>query len=172
MKINKIMQHIFAFLFKKNRTDSQKQNLLAIFLILVLLILSLGIIQGSFGKLSRSFMLSDSAIVAEFDVIITAPKNFGLEQGESIMEYHFLSNTDVQGFIFQIANNGELDILCRPYFNANIAYRIYVDGEELAEFVVAAKESENIWLIIAPIGLDTKIKVVKLYIDIQQLEGR
>ena len=145
--------------------------ILSEFLILVLLGLSLGTIQGTLGKFVRSFTTSDSAAAAKFDVAVTAPEEFWLEQGEYTYEYYFLSKTDVRGLNFQIHNNGEVDVLCTPHINNGIIYRFYVAGEESTEFIVKAKETVDFWLVIAPAGLDTAVKNTALFVDIRQAEG-
>ena len=42
----------------------------------------------------------------------------------------------------------------------------------VTEFTVAANETVNFWLIIAPHGLDIDIRNAEFFVDIQQLEGR
>ena len=154
----------------RTKVGSERKTLIAAFLIVFVLILLLGITRQTFGTLSRAFIVSDSAEAAKFDVIITAPEEFWPEHGESDFEYHFLSDTDIQGLVFQITNNGETEILCKPYINSDITYRIYVDGEAVAEFCAAANETISFWLIIAPDGLDTVVRNVELFVDIQQVE--
>jgi len=106
--------------------------------------------------------------MAKFDVIITAPE---MDPDEGFFEYRFLSDTDVKGFVFQVINNGETDILCNPYIDDVLMYRIYVEERECTEFVVPANETISFWLVLAPIGLDTNVKDIKFFIDIHQMEG-
>ena len=177
MRMNGIMQKILLEMFQKTKISIirfikiDKKKPLAAFLIFVILILSLGMTQGTLGRFSKSFVSTDSANAANFDVIITPPKEFWTEQSNSVFEYHFLSDTDIQRLIFQITNNGETSILCKPYINGNITYRVYVEGEVCTEFHVKANETIDFWLVITPDGLDTTIKNANLFIDIQQMEG-
>ena len=149
----------------------QKQRVLLAFLVLFLLLLLLGILQRTLGKFSLSFIASDSALAAKFDLIVTAPEEFKSEQGENLFEYHFLSDTDVREFHFRVDNYGEADILCRPHITNGIEYSICVEGKELSEFAVRAKETAYFQLFIAPDGLDEKIKGAEFFIDLQQIEG-
>ena len=158
-------------MFKKIKISAQKQKIIFAFIISIITVFSLGTLQVTMGRLTRSSVLTNSAVVAEFDVVITDPEEFSIERGETIFEYYFLSDIDIKGLSFRVSNNGEANVRCMPYIDDNIAYRIYVEGEECAEFVVAANESVDFWLIIAPIGLNASIKSAELFIDIQQAEG-
>ena len=171
MKKIRILKKNLSMVIRENRSDQQLQKVLACILVITILVLSLGSIQGTFGLFSRSFFFSDSAQAAKYDVVITAPEEFWSEQDESVFEYYFLSEVDIQALVFQITNNGDIDIICRPNINADIKYRIYVAEEECTEFIVETKETVSFWLIIAPNGLDTNISNSELFIDIQQLEG-
>ena len=153
----------------KNKKSIMK--LLATLLVLAIFLLAIGMTRETLGMFSRSFLLTDSALSAEFDVTITAPEEFWSVPDESNYEYFFLSDIDFQGLTFQITNNGETEVLCRPYIDSDITYRIYIDGEIYNEFVVQANETIEFWLIIAPIGLGTTVKDAKLFVDIQQMEG-
>ena len=172
MKMRGIAQRVLLEMSRKIRISTEKKKLFAAFLIFVILILSLGMTQGTLGRFSRSFILTDSATAAEFDVIITVPREFWPQQGESDFEYHFLSDIDFQGVAFQVTNNGEAKILCTPYINNDITYRIYVEEEICTEFIVAANETVSFWLVIAPDGLDTNVRNAELFVDIRQMEGR
>ena len=172
MKMRWITQRILLEMPRKIRISTEKKKLLAAFLIFVILILSLGMTQRTLGRFSKSFMTADSATAAEFDVIITAPKEFWPQQGEGNFEYHFLSDIDFQGFAFQVTNNGEAEILCTPYINNGITHRIYLEEEVVTNFIVAANEAVSFWLIIAPDGLDINIRNAEFFVDIQQIEGR
>ena len=147
------------------------RKLLAALLTMAIFLLAIGMTQETLGKFSRSFLLSDSALSAEFDVTITTPEEFWSLPDESNYEYFFLSDIDFQGLTFQITNNGETDILLKPHIDSDITYRIFIDGESYTEFVVPANETIEFWLIIAPIGLDTTITDAKLFFDILQVEG-
>ena len=171
MKMIGIAQRILLVMSRKIKISTEKKKLLAAFLIFVILILSLGMTQGTLGRFSRSFISTDSATAAEFDVIITAPKEFLPQQDESDFEYRFLSDIDFQVFSFQVANNGEAEILCTPYIAGDITHRIYVEDEVVTNFVVAANETVSFWLVIAPDGLDTSIRNAAFFVDIQQIEG-
>ena len=172
MRVNSIRQMIPLTMSRKAKQYTKEIKSLATFLVFVILIFSLGITQETVGRFSRAFVPTDSATAANFDVIITPPKEFWAEQGTSIFEYHFLSGTDVQELVFQVTNNGETDILCEPYINSNITYHVYVEGEVCTEFHVEANETISFRLIIAPAGLDTQIRNVELFVDIRQIEGR
>jgi len=139
--------------------------------IILLLALSFGMIQVTLGRFLMTSSLTDSAAAAEFDVLITAPAEFLTEQGEGVFEYRFLSAIDIRGFGFSVTNNGEVDVLCRPYITGGVFYRIYIDGKECAEFAVTAGEAVDFDLAIAPDGLDTNIRNAELFIDVQQLKG-
>ena len=120
MRINEMTQRILWEISRKIKTGAEKKKLVAAFLIFVIPILLLGITQQTLGIFSRSFVLMDSAMAAKFNVIITAPEEFWPEQGDSNFEYRFLSEMDFRGFVFQVTNNGEAEILCKPHINSEI----------------------------------------------------
>jgi hypothetical protein len=165
---------LLSTIFQKIKRRPQQQPRHSAFLILGLFLLSLGLVQVTMGRFLWVSAVGDSAAAAKFDVIITAPKEVWTEAGENIFECYFFSAVEIRGFAFQVANNGETDILCKPYIDngSNILYRIYMAEEECSEFVVAPSESVEFWLIIAPIGIDTTIKTAELFVDIQQMEGK
>jgi len=173
MKMSGIKQMILQEIPQKTKIGMRKKCLYVVFLFFLAFISSLGITQRTLGIFSQSFVVNDSASAALFDIVITAPKEFLSEQGESDFEYHFLSDIDIQGFAFQVTNKGETAILCVPYINGDIVYRIYVGEEGCTEFCVEANESVSFWLVIAPDGLDSNIiSNAKFFVDIQQNEGR
>ena len=157
---------------RNDKAYAQTRRTLLPFLVFALCFLSVVMIHGSLGRLSKSFTLTDSALAVEFNVGIIPPEAFWLEQGEHIFEYHFLSEADLKGLVFKITNNGKTDVLCKPYINGDLTYRIYVAEQIQTEFVVKANETVDFWLIISPDGLDTHIIDAKLFIDIQQWEGK
>jgi len=139
-----------------------------------ILILSLALIQGSLGRFTRSILLSDSAVVSKFDVIITPPDELMLNQGENAFEYDFNSIADAKLFDFHIFNNGEADVICTPGITNNIHYKVLIAGEETEEFIVKVKEGVRFQLLIEPHGLSgssaSRTDAV-LFIDIHQTEG-
>jgi hypothetical protein len=170
MKIRRTKQKGLTIV-QKFKILRQKKTPFATFLLFLLFVLSLGTTQKTLGLFAQFSILTDSAIAAEFNVVITVPEEFQFEQDEYILEYYFLSDADIRGFRFWVTNNGEVDVLCRPYINNNIIYRVFVAEDACIEFVVKAKESVDFWLAIAPNGLDTNIKDAELFVDIQQVEG-
>ena len=172
MRTSGITRRVLLKMPRETKAGVKKNKLLASLLILIIFMLSLGITQETLGIFSRSFVAIDSAMAAKFNVIITPPEEFWQSQDENNFEYRFLSDIDFQGLVFKVTNNGEHDILCAPYINGDITYRIYVGEEAVTAFPVAAKETVSFWLIIAPTGLDTNMRNVKLFADIQQTEGR
>ena len=158
-------------MIQKTIRKIQGYKLVAALTILVILLLLLGITHGSLGKFSRSFIMIDSAVAAKFDVVITPPEAFSMVQGDGVYEYRFLSDTDFQRLAFQVTNNGETEVLCRPHINNDITYRVYVGEEMCSDFIVPAKETVNFLLSIAPDGLDTIVREAQLFVDIKQVEG-
>ena len=171
MRMNRIKKKTSARMFWKIKLKPQGLWILSAFLILVLLGLSLGTIQGTLGKFSRSFTTSDSAAAAKFDVAVTAPEEFWLEQDENYLKLHFLSNTDTKAFYFQVSNDGEADVVCTPHINNDVEYHILVSEAECTEFIVNAKDTVGFWLIVGSGGLDGNIKEAKFSVDTRQLEG-
>ena len=165
------MKKSLLMTFRKIKTNPQRQKFLAAALILIILVLSLGIMQGTLGRFSRASLMRDSALAAKFDVIITAPEEFRTEEGEKLFSYHFISITDVKLLNFQIYNNGEADVICTPYVSGGIMHRVFVSEIESPEFIVKVKETISFQLLIGPTGLDTNIKDVELFVDIRQMEG-
>ena len=145
-----------------------------IFPVVAILILSFALIQGSLGRFTRSILLSDSAVVSKFDVIITPPNELMLSQGENAFEYDFISVTDAKLFDFHIFNNGEVDVICTPGVTNNIRYKVLIAGEEVEEFIVTVKESVSFQLRIEPqglSGLSASRTDATLFVDIHQTEG-
>ena len=156
---------------KKKKMSLQLQKAFSTFFVFGLFVLSLWMIQGTFGKFVYAGINSDSAIVAEFDVIITAPEGFGSGQGAKAFDYFFIDSTEVAVFDFQVYNGGETDVLCTPRVTNDVLYRVYISGTECTEFVVRTKETVVFKLLIGSEGLDVNLKDAELHIDIQQLEG-
>ena len=165
------MKTTLSMVLRKMKINPKDKKILSVFLVLLILALSLGTIQGTLGRFSRSFMLSDSAQVSKFDIMITAPEEFIWEHGENVFEYRFLSNMDIRVLSFQIYNNGETDIICTPHISGGIKYRVYILGTEVTEFIVQTKETVSFELLIGPEGLDTNVRDAELFMDIRQMEG-
>ena len=110
-------------------------------------------------------------MAAKFDVVITAPEKFRTENGKQSLEYHFLSDIDIQIFLFQVYNNSETDIICNPHISNGVMYRVYVNEIEETEFIVRARETVSFRLAIAPNGLDTSIRNAEFFVDVRQMEG-
>ena len=154
---------------ENKRPQSPKAVMLS--LLLGLLLLSLGIGQGTLGKFLKAFIISDSATPATFDVLITIPNGFSPEQGKLVFDHRFLSSSEVKVLNLQAYNNGEVDVRCTPYVNGGIMHRIYVSGEECTEFVLKPMETVLFQLVLGANGLDENVKEAQLIVDIQQMEG-
>ena len=150
----------------------KKRTNFAFFSIGFFLIVSLGITMVTHGRFLQSFIVNDTASVAKFDVTIIPPEGFYGEQDKRVFEYYFLSAMDFQGLFFQIINNGETDVLCKPSVHGDISYRIYFEENECGEFAVAAKEASGFWLVIAPDNLENSIQDAVFCIDITQIERK
>ena len=165
------MKLILRTRLRETRINRKNRIILIAFLTLTILFLSLGMIQGTLGKFSTSIVLSDSAIVSRFDIIITAPEELMSEYGESTFEIDFISGTDARTFCFDIFNNGETNVLCSPGVNNNIVYSVLISGINTDDFIVKPKETVSFELIIKPDGLSTNRTDVSLFIDIRQTGG-
>ena len=166
MRTNKYQ--VRSALFRSIRT----KKLLAVVLVFAALVLLLGMTPETLGRFSRSFFLADSAAAAKFDVEVLAPEEFWFAQNEAMFEYYFLSPADEQELIFRIINRGEIDVRCRPQMSGGIVYRMFVGGEAGTDFIVGAKTAMDFRIVIIADGLDTSIRSVELFIDIEQTEGR
>ena len=153
------------------RLINNRKLTLLVLLILVILILSLGLIHGSLGRFSRSVLLSDSAVVSKFDVIITAPEELTFGQSGNVFEYDFISASEVKSFDFYIFNNGETGIICTPGVTNGVNYKVLISGTQTWDFAIGAKEGVSIQLLIEPQGLNAGRTDAVLYIDIHQSEG-
>ena len=153
------------------RKNRKNRIILIAFLTLSILILSLGLFQGTLGRFSKNVLLSDSAVVSKFDVIITAPEEFVGEHSENTFEIDFISGTAARTFSFGIFNNGETDVICTPGVNNNIEYSVLISGAETDDFLVKPKETISFELIIKPDGLSANRMDASLFIDIRQTEG-
>ena len=171
MKRGKSIPNRLSKIVNKNRANIQGHKALVILLIFVLLILSIGMIQGTLGKFAHSFIKTESATAAKFDIVITTPEEFVTENGITSFENYFHSNYDVKILEIHVYNDGETDVLCTPYITDGIFYRIFIDMEERTEFVLKPKESETFYIGIGAFGLDTNITEAGFYIDVQQIEG-
>lgn len=167
-----LLVYLIQRIISGHEDDEQKKHkIISLFLLLLFLVVSLKTAQETLGRYLTTLVADDSAEVAKFDVIITPPEELVSAQDKDSLEYYFISNKDINGSIFQVYNNGEVDVLCVPYLSNDITYRIYVSEVQCTEFVVKAKETVDFWLLIAPYGLDTNIKESELFIDIRQIEG-
>ena len=153
------------------KVSPQGSRALSGLLVLVSLVLALGMTQGTLGRFSQAFLVSDSALAAKFDIDITLPDAFIREQDGDLYEYYFVSAADIQTLAFRITNRGEAAVLCSPQINNGVMYRVYVAAAEQPEFVVKAGESVEFSVLIGPAGLDTNIRDAALFIDVRQLEG-
>ena len=171
MKMRGITQRIRLEISRKNKIGTEKKKLIAAFLIFVILVLSFGITRQTLGKFSKSFLLTDSALVSKLDIDITAPDEFILEQNGDFLKLHFTQNANTKDFSFQVFNNGEVGVVCTPHINNGVVYHIFVSGAACTEFIVNAKDTVNFRLIVESSRLDGNIKEAKFSIDIQQLEG-
>ena len=170
MKINEIIQKILLTVLHKIKMNPKTCIILLLFPVLFLFVCSIGITQKTIGRFSQAFFVSDSALAAKFNVVITATEEFTEEQDENLLEYHFLSALEIKGFDFQVFNNGEEDIICIPQVSNEITHRFFISGVQCSEFIVRAKETVNFRLLIAPDGLDGNTKEAAVFIDIQQIE--
>ena len=169
---NRMNRQLLSGKSRNNRKNTRNEKILSACLILVILFLSLGTIQSTLGRFLRSNILTDSAKAVKFDVDIVTTEAFLAENGDTIFEYRFLSETDIQGVAFGVTNNGETDVVCEPYISGNITHRIYVEEGICSEFIVSPGETIDFWLIFTPDGLDTNTVDTAITIDIQQVEGR
>ena len=160
----------FLLTTRKAKADTKTLRFFAGVLVLVILALSLAMTGGTLGKYVHSFLSMETAVVAEFDVTITAPDEYVSNHGEVFYEFYFFSDTDIRGLTFQVTNNGETDVLCRPEVSGDVYYKIFVAQEERAEFVVGIGETVSFWLVVGPDGLDTTLRDADFFIDIQQAE--
>ena len=165
-----MLHKIKTVILRKNKIPLYTHKLLVAFLILILFFLLLGIIQGTLGRFSKSFILSDSASAAKFNVTITPPSEFIFGQGDTVFEYHFLSNTDSKQISFQVHNNSETDVVCTPYLTNNVNFLVFISEEERTDFIVKTKETVSFDLLILPDGLGFNIKNTDIYVDIRQIE--
>ena len=162
---------VIRVISQKAKNDPQMRIVAVTLLILALMVLSLGTVQGTLGKYSKSFPLTDLALISKFDVEITAPEEFVPAQGGEFLELQFPSSTDTKAFSFQVSNNGEVAVVCTPHINNGVEYHILVSGAACTEFVVNAQKTVNFLLVVGAGGLGGNIKEAKFSIDIKQLEG-
>ena len=169
MRMSNVKQKNLLMIPEKYRLKLQKQLVLAILLILILLGLLAGMAQGTLGKFADSFIISDAAPVAKFGVTITTPKEFIIEDGTTSYEYYFPSPGQAKVLVFQAYNGGELDVICNLHIEGDLHYSLHVNREEQTEFVLKTKESAEIVLIIYAIGLSTTVTEVEFFLDTKQI---
>ena len=151
------------------RLKLQKQIVLAILLILILLVLASGMVQGTLGKFADSFIIDDAALVAKFGVTITTPQEFLIEDGTTSYEYYFPSPGQAKVLVFQAYNGGEVDVICNLQIMGDLHYSLHVNREEQTEFVLRTEESAEIVLIIYPVGLSIDVTEVEFFLDTKQI---
>ena len=171
MRTSETIQKKISKIAVNNRFNLLGSRTLAIVPVLVLVILTIGSIQETLGKISKSFIISDSALTAKFNVTFTLPKEFYTEQGVASFEYSFLSQEDIIILDFHVHNDGDVDVLCTPHIDTDILYKVFINRVEHEEFVVKAKESVEFHVLLGPNGLTTDITDADFFIDIKQIDG-
>ena len=141
------------------------------FLVSVLTLVSFGLFQDTLGGYAKNNTIEDEAYASKFEVVITPPEEFSIEGNESFIEYCFLSMYDIKALNFQVYNNGEVDVICAPYIDEDIFYRVFISEVEQSEFVIKAKETISFQIYIGSNGLTTTEKPAKLTVDIKQFDG-
>ena len=158
-------------IYRQTNTIPKKQKALLFFLALAFFILSISLFSETLGKFSLSFTASYTASVAKFDVIITPPEEFSVENDEYSFNHWFLSDFEVKGLTFKMYNNGETDVICTPHILGDVYYRVFIAGIEYTEFVIKTKESLDFQVVIGAEGLSALPKDTNLFIDLKQAKG-
>ena len=120
---------------------------------------------GTFGKFLHAVTGSDSAFAAKFDIEVTAPGALN----SSDYQHYFPMPGDEVSFVFSVRNNSEVAVICRPYINSGIVYRVLVGGEPQSEFAVGIGETVDFQVVITSGGLSVNITEASLLVDVQQL---
>jgi hypothetical protein len=122
------------------------------------------------GRFMQSFHLSDSALVAKFDVVITMPEEFDNSSDKNHYQHSFFDREEMTVFDFTASNNGEVDVNCAPYI-IGVPYSVFISGQSQSEFVVKAGESVDFQLVIAAFNLTTGITKTEFIVDVKQYIG-
>ena len=147
------------------------QNSLLVIMLMLLLFLALNFMPETISRLTKALAVKDSAATAQFDVVVTPPKEFRTGDDELNFEYRFITSSEKKKLTFTVANNGETDVICTPHLTGNFDYWIYAKGEDLFEFVVPAGETVEFEVHIKLVRLSTEAQDVQFNVDIRQAEG-
>ena len=165
MMINKVVARK-KMMINKNTT---RKKVIYILALIVLLAAVVHTVPDTFGQFVQSVKMKDAAFVAKFDIAVTAPDELDSILINEKYQHYFPMTGDQVFFTFNIRNNSEVFVLCRPYINNGIAYHIIVGDELKSEFTVGIGESVDFQLVIMSEGLSVKITEANLFVDIKQL---
>lgn len=161
-------QKIRKKIFPRTKSVQNRQSIFIVFLVMGLLILSMGLMPSTLGRFVQNIPIFDSASAAKFDVTILPPNEFFTEQEDMVFYYHFLSGTEIKDLDFKIFNNGETDVICTFHINNGITYEIIQFDVEHPILLVKANSSVDFKLRLFPGPLNTNITDADFFIDIQQ----
>ena len=140
-------------------------------MVLFLLLYSMYVVPEAFGNFKSMIRGKDSAFAAKFNIEITAPHGLGSSSSENKYQHYFPVKGDTKNFSFRIHNNSEVSVICRPYMNNGVSYRVIIEDEIQSQFFVETKEFVDFQVVVLSEGLSTDIIEASLFVDIQQPEG-
>ena len=124
---------------------------------------------NTFSKYVHSNTVTDSAVVAKFDITIIAPGEFDSVSGNNPYQHLFYDGDETISFNFKIINNKEVDVICAPYISNNIGYKVSVSGKSCESFIVKAGDTVSFKMTIMPTGLSEEATLATLIVDIEQI---
>jgi len=85
--------------------------------------------------------------------------------------YYFPSEAGLKTFSFNVRNQGEVSVVCRPYISGNVQFFVIADDREQTEFIVRPGEQTAFHVVILSAGLSTSELETSLLVDIEQIQG-
>ena len=150
------------------KSNVTKRNVPYILIALLLVVLVSFTIPPTLAKLINTVFGEDSAVVAKFNVTITAPSELGSIAEGDYYKHFFPLEGEVKTFNFSAQNNGEVAVICTLNMDNSVSYSISVAGQAKNEFRLDIGESVDFQLTISSNGLGPQFVEAPFHIDIQQ----
>ena len=139
--------------------------------ILFLIVSVLFTTASTFAKYVQRAVIEDSAVVAVFDVQISAPEELEGTSSEAPFLILLFETEETKSFLFSVENKSEVSIVCRPFISNDVTFEVLVAEESCESFFVGMGESIDFQIVISTEGLNRHSKEATLVVEIYQAEG-
>ena len=135
----------------------------------IILVIGLLTIVNTLAKQMTSTPVSDSAKVAEFNIIIIPPEELADLSIDDPLQHTFSNIGQEISFDFRIINNYEVAVKCTPYFGGDVRFSTMVDDIAVESFIVEIGEEVEFTITIISDGLIAETLETNLVINVEQL---